>query len=144
MLLRRLAVLLALVLAPPAYALEVQSCDDAHAGIGELVHPVSANQRTFADERVLIYAIDMVEPVCCAGGVAVVMPDAEDAVGGNKCFAVIGVASVQVSKATAQQDADKTLRISIPTRVFNGAEDAIDGDPIKLRIELEGSALTLE
>jgi hypothetical protein len=142
--LRLITPLIALCLTNPAFALEVKSCEDANAGIAEIVQPAGNNSRSFSEDRVSLYAIDIVEPVCCAGGVAIVMPDTEDEVGANKCYAVVGVASVQLDKATAEQDTGKTLRISIPTRVFNGSEEATSGDPIKLRIDVERSQLELE
>ncbi len=112
-----------LLLVEPASALEVKSCEDANVGLTELIAPVGKNSRTYNDDKVSLYIIDMVEPVCCAAGVAVVIPDVEDELGGNKCLAVVGVASVQLDEAASEDDPAKGLLITIPTRVFNEAAE---------------------
>jgi hypothetical protein len=122
----------------------VKSCDDANVGLTELIAPVGKNSRTYKDDKVSLYAIDMVEPVCCAAGVAVVIPDVEDELGGNKCLAVVGVASVQLDEAASEDDAAKGLLITIPTRVFNEAADSAPGAPMKLRVNVEKGTLILE
>jgi hypothetical protein len=137
------AVLL-LLLVEPASALEVKSCEDANVGLTELIAPVGKNSRTYKDDKVSLYVIDMVEPVCCAAGVAVVIPDVEDELGANKCLAVVGVASVQLDEAASEDDAAKGLLITIPTRVFNEAADSAPGAPMKLRVNVEKGTLTLE
>ena len=133
-----------LLLVEPASALEVKSCEDANVGLTELIAPVGKNSRTYKDDKVSLYVIDMVEPVCCAAGVAVVIPDVEDELGGNKCLAVVGVASVQLDEAASEDDPAKGLQITIPTRVFNEAADSAPGAPIKLRVNVEKGTLTLE
>jgi hypothetical protein len=133
-----------LLLVEPASALEVKSCEDANVGLTELIAPVGKNSRTYKDDKVSLYVIDMVEPVCCAAGVAVVIPDIEDELGANKCLAVVGVASVQLDEAASEDDAAKGLLITIPTRVFNEAADSAPGAPMKLRVNVEKGTLTLE
>jgi hypothetical protein len=133
-----------LLLVEPASALEVKSCEDANVGLTELIAPVGKNSRTYKDDKVSLYVIDMVEPVCCAAGVAVVIPDVEDELGANKCLAVVGVASVQLDEAASEDDAAKGLLITIPTRVFNEAADSAPGAPMKLRVNVEKGTLTLE
>jgi hypothetical protein len=133
-----------LLLVEPASALEVKSCEDANVGLTELIAPVGKNSRTYKDDKVSLYVIDMVEPVCCAAGVAVVIPDVEDELGANKCLAVVGVASVQLDEAASEDDATKGLLITIPTRVFNEAADSAPGAPMKLRVNVEKGTLTLE
>ncbi len=86
----------------------------------------------------------MVEPVCCAAGVAVVIPDVADELGGNKCLAVVGVASVQLDEAVSEDDPAKGLLISIPTRVFNEASNSAPGEPIKLRVDVDTGILVVE
>jgi len=76
--------------------------------------------------------------------VAVVIPDIADELGGNKCLAVVGVASVQLDEAVSQDDPAKGLLISIPTRVFNEASDSAPGEPIKLRVDVEKGTLNVE
>jgi hypothetical protein len=133
-----------ILLVEPASALEVKSCEDANVGLTELIAPVGKNSRTYKDDKVSLYVIDMVEPVCCAAGVAVVIPDVEDELGANKCLAVVGVASVQLDEAASEDDAAKGLLITIPTRVFNEAADSAPGAPMKLRVNVEKGTLTLE
>jgi hypothetical protein len=133
-----------LLLAEPAAALEVKPCEEAHVDLTELIAPVGKNSRTYKDDKVSVYVVDTVEPVCCAAGVAVVMPDIADELGGNKCLAVVGVASVQLDEATAEDDAAKGLLITIPTRVFNEASDSAPGAPLKLRINIDRGTLVAE
>jgi hypothetical protein len=133
-----------LLLAAPAAALEVKTCDEAHVGLTELIAPVGKYSRTYKDDKVSVYVVDTVEPVCCAAGVAVVMPDVADELGGNKCLAVVGVASVQLDEATAEDDPVKGLLITIPTRVFNEASDSAPGAPLKLRINVDQGTLAAE
>ena len=133
-----------LLLVESASALEVKSCEDANVGLTELIAPVGKNSRTYKDDKVSLYVIDMVEPVCCAAGVAVVIPDVEDELGGNKCLAVVGVASVQLDEAASEDDPAKGLLITIPTRVFNEAADSAPGAPMKVRVNVEKGTLILE
>ena len=106
--------------------------------------PVGKNSRTYKDDKISVYVVDTVEPVCCAAGVAVVIPDIEDELGGNKGLAVVGVASVQLDEAATEDDPTKGLLITIPTRVFNEAADSAPGEPMKLRINVEKGTLVNE
>ena len=133
-----------LLIAGPAAALEVKPCDEAHVGLTELIAPVGKNSRTYKDDKVSVYVVDTVEPVCCAAGVAVVMPDVADELGGNKCLAVVGVASVQLDEAATEDDPAKGLLVTIPTRVFNETSDSAPGAPLKLRIDIDRGTLTAE
>jgi hypothetical protein len=72
------------------------------------------------------------------------MPDLADETGGNQCLVVVGVASVQLDEATAQDDPDKGLLLTIPTRVYSEAADSAPGEPIKLRVHAEKGTLALE
>jgi hypothetical protein len=132
------------LLAVPVQALELKSCEDANVTIAELVPPAAKRSRTFKDDKISIYEVDTVEPVCCAAGVAIVIPDIEDVLGGNKCVAVVGVASVELGEAAVQDDPDKGLLLSIPTRRFNEAADSAPGEPIKLRINVDKGTVTTE
>jgi hypothetical protein len=127
-----------------ASALEVKSCDDANVGLTTLIAPVAKNSRSFKDDKVSLFAVDTVEPVCCAAGVAVVLPDVADELGGNQCLAVVGVASVQLDEATTEDDPAKGLLISIPTRVFSEAADSAPGEPIRLRVNVEKGTVAAE
>jgi len=133
-----------LLFTAPASALEVKTCESANVGLTELISPAGKNSRTYKDDKVSVYVIDTVEPVCCAAGVAVVLPDVEDQQGGNKCLAVVGVASVQLDEATAEEDPQKGLLITIPTRVYSEAADSAPGEPMRLRVNLDKGSVVAE
>ena len=133
-----------LLLAVPASALEVKTCEAAGVGLTELIAPVGKNSRTYKDDKVSLYVVDAAEPVCCAAGVAVVLPDPSDETGGSHCLAVLGVASVQLDESKAEDDPAKGLLVTIPTRVFNEAADSAPGDPMRLRINVESGSVALE
>ncbi len=133
-----------LLVAQSAFALEIKTCEEANVGLTELIPPVGSNSRTYKDDKVSIYAIDTVEPVCCAAGVALVVPDVGDEAGGNKCLAVLGFASVQLDEAVTEDDPSKGLLVTIPTRVFNEAADSAPGQPLKLRIDVGKGTVVAE
>lgn len=143
-LLRASTLMAAVFCAQQAAALEIKSCDDAHIGLTELIAPVASNSKTYKDGKISLYAVDTVEPVCCAAGVALVIPDMSDETGGNQCLAVVGVASVQLDETTTEDDAQKGLLLTIPTRVFNEAADSAPGAPLKLRVNVDKGAVALE
>jgi hypothetical protein len=130
--------------AQQAAALEIKSCEDAHVGLTELIAPVASNSKTYKDGKISLYAVDTVEPVCCAAGVALVIPDVSDETGGNQCLAVIGVASVQLDETTTEDDAQKGVLLTIPTRVFNEAADSAPGAPLKLRVNVDKGSVAIE
>jgi hypothetical protein len=123
-----------LLLAVPASALEVKTCEEAGVGLTELIAPVGKNSRTYKDDKISLYVIDTAEPVCCAAGVAVVLPDPS----------VLGVASAQLDEAKTEDDPAKGLLVTIPTRVFNEAADSAPGDPMRLRINVDSGSVALE
>jgi hypothetical protein len=133
-----------LLLGVPVHALEVKTCEAAHVGLTELIAPVSKNSRTYKDDKVSVYVIDMAEPVCCSAGVAVVLPDVSDETGGYQCIAVLGVASVQLDEAGTEDDPSKGLLLTIPTRVFNEAADSAPGDPMRVRINVDKGSVAIE
>lgn len=143
-LLRAGALMAAVFGAQQAAALEIKSCDDANVGLTELIAPVASNSRTYKDGKISLYGVDTVEPVCCAAGVALVIPDVTDETGGNQCLAVVGVASVQLDETTTEDDAQKGLLLTIPTRVFNEASDSAPGAPLKLRVNVDKGTVALE
>jgi hypothetical protein len=131
-------------LAAPLQALEVKTCEAANVGLTELIAPVAKNSRTYKDDKVSVYVIDMAEPVCCSAGVAVVLPDVSDETGGYQCIAVLGVASVQLDEAGTEDDPSKGLLLTIPTRVFNEAADSAPGDPMRVRINVDKGSVAIE
>lgn len=133
-----------LLLAARAHAVELKTCDDANVGLTELIAPVAKNSRTFKDDKVSIYVVDTVEPICCASGVAIVLPDVTDETGGSQCFAAVGVASVHLDEMTSEDEPIKGLLVTIPTRVFNEAADSTPGEPLKLRINVEKGTVAVE
>ena len=133
-----------LLLVEPAIAIEVKSCEDANVGLTELIPPVGKNSRTYKDDKISVYVVDTVEPACCAAGIAIVIPDIADELGGNKCLAVVGVASVQLDEVVTEDDPSKGLLITIPTRVFNEAADSAPGEPMRLRVNVEKGTLVAE
>jgi hypothetical protein len=143
-LLRAGALMAAVLGAQQAAALEIKSCDDANVGLTELIAPVVSNSRTYKDGKISLYGVDTVEPVCCAAGVALVIPDVTDETGGNQCLAVVGVASVQLDETTTEDDTQKGLLLTIPTRVFNEAADSAPGAPLKLRVNVDKGTVALE
>ncbi|MEI9902422.1 MAG: hypothetical protein WDN31_22690 [Hyphomicrobium sp.] len=118
------AISLLLSLAVPASALEVKTCEDVHVGLSELIAPVAKNARTYKDDKVSLYVVDIVEPVCCAAGVAIVLPDVSDELGGNQCLAVIGWHRCSSMRRPPRTTPAKGLLVTIPTRVFNEASDS--------------------
>jgi hypothetical protein len=138
------ALIAAVLWVQQAAAVEIKSCDDANVGLTELIAPVASNSKTFKDGKISLYAVDTVEPVCCAAGVALVIPDVSDETGGNQCLAVVGVASVQLDETTAEDDAQKGLLLTIPTRVFNEAADSAPGAPLKLRVNVDKGTVAAE
>jgi hypothetical protein len=143
-LLRAGASMAAVLSAQQAAALEIKSCEDAHVGLTELIAPVASNSKTYKDGKISLYAVDTVEPVCCAAGVALVIPDVSDETGGNQCLAVVGVASVQLDETTTEDDAQKGMLLTIPARVFNEAADSAPGAPLKLRVNVDKGTVALE
>ena len=138
------ALIAAVLWGQQAAAVEIKSCDDANVGLTELIVPVASNSKTYKDGKISLYAVDTVEPVCCAAGVALVIPDVSDETGGNQCLAVVGVASVQLDETTAEDDAQKGLLLTIPTRVFNEAADSAPGAPLKLRVNVDKGTVAAE
>jgi len=133
-----------LLVAQSVSALEIKTCEAANVGLTALIPPVASNSRTYKDDKISIYAIDAVEPVCCAAGVAIVVPDVGDELGGNNCLAVLGFASVQLDEAVTEDDPSRGLLVTIPTRVFNEAADSAPGQPLKLRIDVGKGTVAAE
>ena len=133
-----------LLLAEPAIALEVKSCDEANIGLTELIPPVGKNSRTYKDDKISVYVVDTVEPVCCAAGVAVVIPDIEDELGAINALPSWASLRCSSTRPRREDDPTKGLLITIPTRVFNEAANSAPGEPMKLRVNVEKGTLVAE
>lgn len=142
-----LGLALALVVSLGAQARErtVVDCKENGVGIEDLMIPSSAAPRSFYNEQVWVYTVDRLEPACCSLGVAVVLPDAADPVGGAKCLAVLNLSGVNVSQARSSYDSVRGLLLEIPTSKYNPGNGSWSaGDPLKLRINLQSSSVTIE
>jgi hypothetical protein len=144
--LRRSGLLAGLLMLPaiPAMALEVKSCADAGLGIESIAGPVEKTHLSLYDGKVEAYTVDTVEPACCSSGVAIVVPAKDDPSGGSDCWAVVGLVSVDVRSAKRSYDQAKGLLLTMPARRSNQDGDAVDGPPLKLRINLGEASVSLE
>ena len=143
---RAFALLLSATVASSATAVDRQvvDCDEAHIGLTSLVTPVSGNSHSFYEGRVTFYTLDRIEPVCCAAGVAVVLPDAESELGDTKCLAVLDLNSVDVRNARASYGR-RGLLVEMETTAYDDDDgSSVPAEPLKLRINLKNSTVTLE
>ncbi len=95
--------------------------------------------RTFHEGRVTLFAVDRVEPACCAFGVAIVMPSEPNAdePEGLSCWVKWGYAGVDLRRAQARYDPRQGLSLSIPTREYEPDTGGTSGGaPIRLRIDI--------
>ena len=128
----------------PAHALSVKDCRDAGVGLESIVPPVETSHIALYDGKVDAYTIDTVEPACCSSGIAVVLPAKDDPSGGSTCWAVIGLASVDVRSATRSYDKVKGLLLVMPVRRGDPNGDAVKGPPLRLRINVREGTVALE
>ena len=56
-----------------ANAKDIRTCQDAGVGIDNLILPASENSRTFYNNRVAVFAIDMIEPAAGSMGIAITL-----------------------------------------------------------------------
>ena len=127
-----------------AWAFEAKPCEDAGVGLASLVQPLARNHLVLYDGKVVVYNVDTIEPACCSGGVAVVVPDNDDPVGGSSCTAVIAIGSVDATKGKRSYDPSRGLLLTMPTRIFDGESGLKPGPDLKLRIDLKASKVTIE
>ncbi|MDX2287944.1 MAG: hypothetical protein NW217_03895 [Hyphomicrobiaceae bacterium] len=145
-----LTALLAVVVMSSAHARagqtpKVAPCEDAHVGISSLIAPVANNSRSFYDGRVMVYAVDQGEPVCCSYGVTIVMALPEADGGGLQCIAAMGASGLALERLTTSYDAARGLLLSIPARWHDADTDTYrDGRPFKLRINMAAGTVTAE
>jgi len=138
---------LALVLAAssgPALAFEAKTCEDANVGLTSIATPVAKNHVVLYEGKVTVYNIDQIEPACCSKGIAVVLPDREDPLGGALCMAVVGIGSVDVTKGERRYDEARGLLLEMATRAFDAESRLRPGPSLKLRIDLANSKVSVE
>ncbi len=124
---------------------KVAPCEDASVGISSLIAPVAKHSRSFYDGRVMVYAVDQGEPVCCSYGVAVVIPLPDDDGGGLQCIAAMGASGLDLDGLKTSYDAGRGLLLTIPARWHNADKDTYsDGRAFKLRINLKAATVTAE
>jgi len=119
--LRQIFVLLLAFAAAPAVAFghEVKPCEAAGVDLRSLIGPVAKNSLVLYDGKVTLYNVDTIEPACCSGGIAVVLPDVKDELGGNACMASIGYTNIDVTKAKRSYDPAKGMLLELPTQTAN-------------------------
>jgi hypothetical protein len=123
-----------------ANAKDIRTCKDARVGIDNLILPASENSRTFYNNRVAVFAIDMIEPAAGSMGIAITLPDVEDiSFGSSKCLAITNFASIDAMKASPSYDKDQGLLLSFPTKDFDFDKGVAShpGKPLKIRINLK-------
>jgi hypothetical protein len=128
-----------------ANAKDIRTCRDAGVGIDNLILPASQNSRTFYNNRVAVFAIDMIEPAAGSMGIAITLPDVEDfSFGSSKCLAITSFASIDVTKVTSSYSEDQGLLLSFPTQDFDFEKGVAfrRGKPLKIRINLRNSSVT--
>lgn len=128
----------------PAAALGVKDCREAGVGIESIARPFEKAHISLYEGKVDAYNVDTVEPACCSSGIAVVLPAKGDPSGGSNCWAVIGLASIDVTAAKRSYDRAKGLLLVMPTRRGDANGDAFEGPPLKLRINLGEGTVSLE
>lgn len=139
--------LMAMVLCGGAHAFErkVVSCQKAKVDLTTLIGPIGETTRYFFEGRVVVYTVDHLEPACCSAGIAIVLPDVNGPVGGEqKCVAILGNYGVDVKNARSSFNPVTGLLIEVDTRVYQGSQSSIPGKPLKVRVNIENSKVTLE
>jgi len=146
MTMRQLLVLLMICAATPCLALDhaVKPCGDAGVDLRTLMTPVAKNSISLYDGKVAVYNVDTIEPACCSSGIAVVLPDVNDQLGGNTCMALIGYTSIDVTKAKRSYDAARGMLLELPTQTRTDEGQPGSLVTTKLRINLATSNVTLE
>lgn len=127
-----------------AFEREVVLCKDALIGLTSLATPAGANSRQFYEGKVDVYGVETSEPACCTAGVAVVLPDVNSEVGDKKCVAVLHQNGIDVENALASYDASRGLLIEMNTTEYIDGTNVRAGEPLKLRVNLKNSTVTLE
>jgi hypothetical protein len=122
---------------------EIRPCEDAGVGIASLVLPVTQNSRTFYNNRVAVFAIDMIEPAAGSMGVAIILPDVDDvSFGSSKCLVIKNFAFIDVVKVSSSYDKEGLL-LSFPTQDFDFEKGKAAGPSklFRIRVNLKSSSV---
>jgi hypothetical protein len=142
---RSLIVALALqACAAPALGFDAKTCEDAGVGLASIATPVAKNHFVLYEGQVTVYNIDQIEPACCSKGVAVVLPDREDPLGGSTCTAIVGIGSVDATRSKRSYDAARGVLLEMATQAFDADSRLRPGPAVKLRIDLGRSKVSIE
>jgi hypothetical protein len=128
----------------PAWSSELKPCDEAGVGLASILAPVAQNSVMLYEGKVTAYNIDTIEPACCAGGIAVVLPDVKDELGGSTCVALIGFGHIDVTKAKRSYDKTKGLLLELQTQKIGEGGGLVPDKALKLRINLGTSGVSIE
>ena len=142
---RQLLALLMIATTTPCLALDhqVKPCSETGVDLRPLLTPVAKNSISLYDGKVTVYNVDTIEPACCSSGIAVVLPDVKDELGGNACMALIGYTSIDVTKARRSYDAARGMLLELPTQTRTDEGQPGPQVTTKLRINLATSNVTL-
>ena len=137
-----------LLLASLAHAeepLKVEDCSARGIDLTNVISPPQENSRSFYNNKVSVFGVDVVEPVCCARGVAVILPDVQAETGGSKCFTVLGTYGIKVKSARSKYSEKQGLLIEVDATRY-GPHDGqhVKAPPVKLRVNLKDSSVKLE
>ena len=94
--------------------------------------------RTYYEGGVTLMLLDLVEPACCAFGLAIVMPapPQDDEPVGMTCWTKWGYAGVDVAATQSRYDPASGLTLTVPTLDYdNDTGGTLAGPPIRLRID---------
>jgi len=142
---RSLTIALALqASAVPALGFDVKTCEDAGIGLTSIATPVATNHLVLYEGQVTVYNIDQIEPACCSKGIAVVLPDREDPLGGSTCTAIVGIGSVDATKGKQTYDATRGVLLEMATEAFDADSRLRPGPALKMRIDLGRSKVSVE
>ncbi|SHJ47889.1 hypothetical protein SAMN04488012_11031 [Palleronia salina] len=116
---------LALSPATPGVAQGLRDCDTFEANARNLVFPVDANTRSFANGAVRFITLDTGgEPACCSAHLMVLLPDPEEPF--DICRLIshrdsLGFTGLSLDRADAGYDPARGLRVAIPGVVQDGS-----------------------
>ena len=126
-----------------ASPITVKDCDQAGVDLRSIVQPVQTNSISLYGGKVVAYNVDVIDPVCCSKGVAIVLPDVLSPFGDTKCVAVLGYFNADVIQAAQTYSPMKGLLLDVPIRKYSPSGFPKTGS-LKLRINLRDSSVVIE